>query len=128
MRITLLLSLIFLIASCKKDNTPPDLQFKTGANYTYANLTLGIGGSFTVGLIANKETDDLNLIYTEVAYDGTNSPNRIFHTYMNSSERKHAERNITITCRNQAGTERWVFNVNDADGRISKKEIKVTVQ
>lgn len=128
MRITLLLSLIFLIASCKKDNTPPDLQFKTGANYTYANLTLGLGGSFTVGLIANKVTDDLNLIYTEVAYDGTNSPNRIFHTYMNSSERKHAERNITITCRNQAGTERWVFNVNDADGRISKKEIKVTVQ
>ena len=128
MRITILLSLIFLIASCKKDNTPPDLQFKTGANYTYANLTLGLCGSFTVGLIANKETDDLNLIYTEVAYDGTNSPNRIFHTYMNSSERKHAERNITITCRNQAGTERWVFNVNDADGRISKKEIKVTVQ
>lgn len=128
MRITLLLSLIFLIASCKKDNTPPDLQFKTGANYTYANLTLGLGGSFTVGLIANKVTDDLNLIYTEVAFDGTNSPNRIFHTYMNSSERKHAERNITITCRNQAGTERWVFNVNDADGRISKKEIKVTVQ
>ena len=128
MRITILLSLIFLIASCKKDNTPPDLQFKTGSNYTSANLTLELGGSFTVGLIANKEKDDLNLIYTEVAFDGTNSPNRIFHTYMNSSERKYAERDITITCRNQAGTERWVFNVNDADGRISKKEIKVTVQ
>ena len=129
MRIILLFCTLLLIASCKKkDNTPPDLNLKTGTGYTYADLTLSPGGTFVVGMIADKKVDVLNMFYTEVAFDGANTAALVSKIYMTESERKHADHDITITCRNQAGTERWVFNVNDGNGRITKKEIRVTVQ
>jgi hypothetical protein len=121
-------SVILLLVSCKKDNTPPDLSLKTGAGYTYANLSLSPGATFIVGMDAKKGAVDLNMFYTEVAYDGANTTSLVSRMYMDETERNHAQRNVTITCRNQAGTERWVFDVNDGNGRISKKEIRVTVQ
>ncbi len=128
MRNIIFLFSILLIVSCKKDNTPPDLQLKSGTGYTYADLTISPGGTFTVGVIADKRADDLHLIYTEVAYDGANTSNLIAKYPVVANQRNHSEQDILITCRVQAGTERWVFNVNDKNGRISKKEIKVTVQ
>ncbi len=120
--------MIVISASCKKDNTPPDLQLKTGSGYTYSDLTLTLGAHFTVGMIANSGASDLQLIYTEVAFDGANTTRLVSRIWMTAAEANHCEKDITITTRNQAGTERWVFDVNDADGRISKKEIRVTVQ
>lgn len=126
--LSLLAGFIFLLASCKKDNTPPDLSLKTGAGYTYADLALSPGSTFTVGMVAKKGADDLNLFYTEVAFDGANTTSLVSRIYMDETERNHADHDITVTCRNQTGTERWVFDVNDGNGRISKKEIRVTVQ
>ncbi|HET6991611.1 MAG TPA: hypothetical protein VFJ43_09825 [Bacteroidia bacterium] len=123
-----LLSVVLIISCKKKDNTPPDLQFKTGTGYTSTNLTISPGGTFTVGMVANKGADDLNMFYTEVAFDGANTASLVSRIYMTESERKHAEHDITVTCRNQPGNERWIFDVNDGNGRITKKEIKVTVQ
>ncbi|HEU4719508.1 MAG TPA: hypothetical protein VFU15_16810, partial [Bacteroidia bacterium] len=86
------------------------------------------GSQFVVGIIADKTTDDLKLLYTEVAFDGANTTSLVSRVWLAPDERSHFERDITVTLRSQAGTERWVFNVNDANGRISKKEIRVTVQ
>ena len=129
MRNFFLLFIIISISGCKKkDDTPPGLQFKTGTGYTYSDLTVSHGSSFVVGIIANSGASDLQLFYTEVAYDGSNAPKLVSRIWLNASEANHYERDVTVTTRNQPGTERWVFDVNDADGRITKKEIRVTVQ
>lgn len=128
MRKLIFLLSILLIVSCKKDNTPPTLQMKTGVGYTTGNITLPPGGSFTVGVIADKGADILNMVYSEVAYDGANITTFVSRNYLSETEREHYEHDYIITCRNQGGTERWVFNVNDGNGRNAKVEIRVMVQ
>ncbi|CAN5383944.1 hypothetical protein BH09BAC5_BH09BAC5_09890 [soil metagenome] len=128
MRNGLLLLLITLVFSCKKDNTPPELILNSGAGYTSSDITLTAGSTFLVRMEMTKGKDDLSQYYTEVAYDGTNLPRLVSRNYIGPNDRTHFEKDITVTARNQPGTERWVFNVNDENGRISKREIHVTVQ
>jgi hypothetical protein len=124
----LVLFLILFSAGCKKDNTAPALTLKTGAGYTYSDLTLAPSQTFVVGMDATSGASDLSMAYTEVAFDGANSPRLVSRLYTNASQKKHYEKDITVTTRSTPGTERWVFNINDDDGRITKKEIRVTVQ
>jgi hypothetical protein len=128
MRKIFFLLIIVFVASCKKDNTPPDLKFKTGTGYTSSDLYAAPSGTFVVGLDAYSGASDLSLMYVEVAYDGANVTHTVSRIYVNASQKNHYTKDITVTVRSSPGTERWVFNINDDDGRISKKEIRVTVQ
>lgn len=123
------LSILFLLllASCKKD-VPPSIAFKTGAGYTSADLTCSPGQSILVGISAAAGSDDLSLLYTEVAFDGANAPMLVSRIWMTNDEHKKCDKDITVTTRSQQGTERWVFDINDKDGRISKVELRITVQ
>lgn len=127
---TVILFLLFSIslASCKKDQTPPVLTLKTGGNYVSGNITASPGSQIVVGVNASKTTDNLNLFYTEVAYDGSNTSSLISRVWLTGDERSQYSKDITIILRNVTGTERWIFLVNDADGRITKQEIRVSVQ
>jgi hypothetical protein len=120
--------LFIVMISCNKDKSPPSISFKTGAGYTSSDVILHPGDSFVVGISASSGADDLSLFYTEVAFDGANTASLVSRIWMNSDEHNKFERDITVTTRTHAGTERWIFNINDKDGRISKLEIKVTVQ
>jgi hypothetical protein len=124
----LLLLLIVLVVSCKKEDNPPGLTLKNGTGYVSGDITLAPGTSFLVQMQMTKGTDELNALYTEVAFDGANMPQLVSRIYIGPNDRDHFEKDITVTTRTTPGTERWVFNVNDADGRITKKEIRVTVQ
>jgi hypothetical protein len=128
MRNTLLFVLITLIISCKKDNTPPTLDLKSGSGYTSGDISLPPGSTFLVRMQMTKGTDELSALYTEVAYDGANTGRLVSRLYIGPNDRDHFEKDITVTTRTSPGTERWIFNVNDADGRITKKEIRVSVQ
>ena len=129
MRKTILLFFIVLIGSCsKKDNTPPTIILKTGVGYISADVVLPPSTTFIVGVDAHSGASDLDIVYLEVAYDGANTARLVERLYTNSSQKSHYERDMTITTRSSPGTERWLFNVNDVDGRISKQEIRVTVQ
>ena len=120
--------IIISTVSCRKDNTPPDLKLKTGAGYTYADFITTQGSSFVVGMDAYSGASDLNMMYTEVAFDGASDPRLVSRVYVNAQQKNHFTRDVTVTTRNTPGTERWVFNINDEDGRISKVEINVRVQ
>lgn len=120
--------IVLFIASCKKDNTPPVLTLKAGVGYTSGDVTVSPGDAFIVRMVMNKGADDLSEFYTEVAFDGSNLPRLVSRVYIGPNDRIHFERDVTVHTRNQAGNERWVFNVNDADGRISTVEIRVSVQ
>lgn len=126
--VILFLFCIVTLTCCKKDEQSPDLQFKSGGTYVTGNITASPGSQIVVGVNAYKTTNDLHLFYTEVAYDGANTNMLVSRVWLNGDERSLYSKDITITLRNQTGTERWIFNVNDGEGRITKKEIRVSVQ
>ncbi|CAN5816425.1 hypothetical protein BH11BAC7_BH11BAC7_02440 [soil metagenome] len=128
MRKLILFLCLAFVMSCKKDNTPPDLVLKSGPGYTATDVSLPPGTTFLVRMQMTKRADDLSALYTEVAYDISNVPRLVSRLYIGPDDRSHFEKDITVTTRSTPGTERWVFNVNDSDGRISKKEIRITVQ
>ncbi len=77
--------ILFLIAisSCKKNtdpHIPPDLTFKTGANYTSASRSIVQGDSILVGVIITKKEDDIRNLNISYAYDG-NAATTTLQTY-----------------------------------------------
>ena len=125
---TTLTVVLLSFSSCNKDEAKsPTLVFKTGAGYTSADITAAPGATIQVGVIADMGTDPLKLIYSEVAYDGANIDS-LYTRIEVPTNQQHYEHDFTITLRNQVGTERWTFNVNDKDGRLTEKEIRVVVQ
>jgi hypothetical protein len=124
----LLIFLSIAFASCKKDDIGPTVELKSGGSYTSTDITAAPGSSVTVGVNGYKTTDDMNLFYTEVAFDGANTATLVSRVWLNPDERDHFSKDITIHLRNQIGVERWIFNINDAEGRISKKDIRIQVQ
>lgn len=124
----LLLFLLLAFSGCKKNQDPPTIELKSGSGYTSADITASPGSTIVVGVNAYKTSDDLSLFYTEVAYDGANAPTLVSRVYASENEKEHFTRDVTITLRNTIGIERWIFDINDSEGRISKKEIRIYVQ
>lgn len=119
---------VIAITSCKKeDPKPPSLVLKTDSGYTAADVTVPPGTTITVGVICDEGSDSLNLIYSEVAYDGANVDS-LYERYWVPADQTHSEHDFVFTVRNQVGSERWTFNVNDNDGRLVEKEIRIIVQ
>ncbi|GAB4131292.1 MAG: hypothetical protein Fur0041_01550 [Bacteroidia bacterium] len=124
-----LITTILLLHSCKKESmNPPDISLKTSAGYTYHDTVVAPGTILLVGVIGTKTDDPLKLIYNEVAYDGANVASLVERIYANDNEKETFIHDFSITTRSAVGTERWIFNVNDKDGRLAKKEIRITVQ
>jgi hypothetical protein len=127
--ITLLLitALLPFVSGCTKD-VPPKIYFKTEGTYVSADLVVTPGSSFTVGSIAEKTKDELSAFYVEVAYDGSSAGRLVDRWFIHPDFRSRYEKDYVVTVRNTPGRERWIFNVNDEEGRISRREIRVTVQ
>lgn len=123
---TFMLGVFF--TSCKKDDPqPPTLVLKTDSGYTAADVIVPPGTTIKVGVVCDQGTDSLNLIYSEVAYDGANVDS-LCERYWVPNEQTHTEYDFIFQVRNSVGSERWTFNVNDNDGRLVEKEIRIIVQ
>ncbi len=118
---------VFGFSGCQKD-VPPKLSLKAEGTYVYSDITVTPGSSFTVGCIADKAKDDLSLFYVEVAYDGSSASQLVDRFFIGPDFRTRYEKDYVVNVRNISGRERWIFNVNDEEGRISRREIRVTVQ
>lgn len=127
--ITLLLICVTVpfLGGCEKD-VPPKLSLKTEGSYVSSDIIVTPGSSFTVGGIAEKTKDELSLYYVEVAYDGSSAGRLVERWFIHPDFRSRYEKDYVVTVRNTSGRERWIFCVNDEEGRISKREIRVTVQ
>lgn len=129
----LLLSIILLatVSSCKKKtdaHIPPDMQFKTGGNYTSGDLTMNHGDSIHVGIVITKKEDDLRTFNISYAYDGASSATTWFNYTMTTAEYTGYDHDFWIHSRNVAGSEKWTFTVVDRDGNLTQKSITLTVQ
>jgi hypothetical protein len=125
---TLLLLGVLTFASCNKDEAKaPTLNFRVDSTHTYTDVHVSPGTTLTVGVICDQGTDPMKLVYSEVAYDGANVDS-LYSRATVPENTAHYEIDFTITTRNQVGTERWTFNVNDKDGRLTEKEIRIVCQ
>ena len=117
-----------LFSSCNKEEPkPPTLSFRVDPTHTSTNVNVAPGTTITVGVICDQGTDPMKLVYSEVAYDGANVDS-LYTRYEVPDGTTHYEVDFTFTTRNQVGTERWTFNVNDKDGRLTEKEIRIICQ
>lgn len=116
-----------LVGSCKKEAKDPTLTFKTDAGYTSADINVAPGSTIKVGVICDAGTDPLKISYSEVAYDGANVDSLVTRYEVPEGQNRF-EADYIFTVRNRVGTERWTFNINDKDGRLVEKEIRIVVQ
>lgn len=125
---SLCISGMLLISSCKKEEAKsPTLSFKVDSTHTSGDISVPPGTTITVGVICDEGTDPLKLVYSEVAYDGANVDS-LYTRYEVPAGSAHYEVDFTFTTRSQLGTERWTFNVNDKDGRLTEREIRIVCQ
>jgi hypothetical protein len=121
---------LFCLSSCEKDEGKlPAIAFKTGGTYVSADKIVGLNETITVGIDASK-TEDKDVLKTFDAsrsYDGAAASSFLNET-LSGSQGDSYSKDVTITTRNQAGTEKYTFTVVNRDGLVNSVSLTLTVQ
>lgn len=126
----IILTTLFVI-SCKKEKDEgklPNIGFKTGGTYVSGSITLSKDTTITVGISASKaeENDVLKSFDASRAYDsGTDSS--FISEALTGTQGDTYDKDMTITTRNQAGTETYTFTVINRDGLKNSVSLTITV-
>lgn len=128
----LLTGFIYSLSSCKKESDqglPPNIAFKTGANYISSDATVAKDSSLTVGVNASKSegNDILTKMTITVSYDG-GADSTIHTENVDASMADNYSKDFTIKTRNQAGTEKYTFSVVSKDGIVNSVKLTFTVK
>lgn len=121
---------ISMLSSCEKDEGKlPNIAFKTGAGYTSADMTVAKGATVLVGISASKaeDKDVLKTFNESVAFDGGTNTS-VLNESLSGSQGDNYEKDVTITTRNQDGTEKYTFTVTNRDGLTNSVTLTLTVQ
>lgn len=131
---TKILSILFIVmlasfSSCElfDPHKPPSISFVTGAGYTSDDSTVGKGETIKVGIIANKEEDDMKTYNISYSYDAATTTTTKETFTLTGSEEQHYEKDFEFTTRNESGIEKWYFTITDRDGNIAKLSLTLTV-
>jgi hypothetical protein len=131
---TKILSILFIVAlvsfsSCElfDPHKPPSISFKTGTDYTSEDVTVAKGTTIKVGVIGNKEEDNMKTYNISYSYDAATTTTTKETFTLSGSEEQHYEKDYDITTRNESGIEKWYFTITDRDGNIAKLSLTLTV-
>ena len=104
------------LSSCEKDkHIPPSLTLKTGSGYTSADVSVAKNQTITVGITADKMEDDMLTCNVSYSYDAVASTTTFQNFSLSGAEQQHYEKDVMITARNLAGTEKWFFTITDKE-------------
>jgi hypothetical protein len=120
---------VTFISSCEKDaGKLPNIAFKTGANYISSNVTLTKDTTVTIGINASKaeDKDVLKTFDGSKVYDNGASAS-FYSESLSGSAGNSYSKDLQITTRNQAGTEKYTFTVVNKDGLKNSVTLTVTV-
>lgn len=126
--ITILLALVFL-ASCEKDEGKlPNISFKTATGYISGNVTLSKDTTVVIGIQASKAEDKDVLVSFDGSrsYDGGALSSFTSET-LSGSNGDNYSKDVTITTRSQAGSEKYTFTVVNKDGLKNSVSLTITV-
>jgi hypothetical protein len=131
---TKILSILFIVAlvsfsSCElfDPHKPPSISFKTGTDYTSEDVTVAKGTTIKVGVIGNKEEDNMKTYNISYSYDAATTTTTKETFTLSGSEEQHYEKDYDITTRSESGIEKWYFTITDRDGNIAKLSLTLTV-
>ncbi|MEP7166276.1 MAG: hypothetical protein ABI741_16360 [Ferruginibacter sp.] len=114
--------------SCEKDEGKlPYISFKTGIGYTSANANVPQGTDVLVGITAAKAEDEDVLKTFDVArvLDGGASTSIYTESLTGASGDNYAK-DMIITTRATAGTEKYTFSVVNRDGLVNSVTLTLT--
>lgn len=120
---------VLFLASCDKDEGKlPNISFKTGTTYVSNNITLSRDTTVTIGIQASKAEDKDVL----VSFDGSKSydagaATSFVSESLSGSNGDNYSKDVSITTRNQAGSEKYTFTVVNKDGLKNNVSLTITV-
>lgn len=122
---------VISFASCKKEEDAgklPNIAFVTTAGFVSADITLKKDTTVQVSIMASKAeaADVLKSFDESVSYDGGASTSKYSETLTGTSGDAYAKV-LSITTRNQAGTEKYTFTVVNRDGLKNQVSFTITV-
>ncbi len=121
---------LFCLSSCKKDEGKlPNIAFKMGGNYLSADKVVGQSETIIVGINASKaeDKDVLKTFDASRSFDGGVAVS-FLSASLTGSEADNYSKDVTITTRAQAGTEKYTFTVVNRDGLVNSVSLTLTVQ
>ncbi len=125
---TAFLACLFFGTACTKDQPegdhPAGFTFRSDSGYTSHNDTLPLADTLHIGLTITKGSDNLRSFYVDVTYD--NGPAIRQDSVHVDSDPFTFEK--TVITRDQTGTEKWTFSVDEYDGDITKQSLSFIVQ
>ncbi len=126
-----LLLAVVSFSSCKKEEDAgllPNISFKTGTGYVSSDIILKKDTTITVGIIASKAeaADVLKTFDASKILDGGASVSFLNEALTGTNGDAYSK-DITITTRNVAGTEKYTFTVLNRDGLKNSVSLIITV-
>lgn len=120
-------ALLIILSACDEGKLP-NIAFKTGGDYVSSDATVGKNETVKFGIEASKaeKKDPLKKFNVSVSFDGA-ADTTIKQEDLDSSQGDNFEEDVTITTRDQAGTEKYTFTVTNRDGIINQVFVTLTV-
>lgn len=121
---------LICLSSCEKDEGKlPNIAFKTGGTYVSADKVVGQNESITIGIDASKSEDKdvLKTFDASRTYDGA-AATSFLNESLSGSQGDVYSKDVTITTRAQAGSEKYTFTVVNRDGLVNSVSMTLTVQ
>jgi hypothetical protein len=127
----LFITAISVMSSCKKEEDEgklPNIAFKTGAGYTSADATVAQNTTVTIGINASKSepNDVLKTFDASKILDGGASAS-FYSEVLTGTLGDTYSKDLTITTRSVAGTEKYTFTVVNKDGLKNQVSLTLTV-
>jgi hypothetical protein len=127
----MMLGSVLFWTSCEDDpddpsTLKPTINFKGGAGYVSADVTLNITDPFTIGINAiSNATSNANLTLLEITRTFDNAVWFSWDTAINVS---YYSLDINFQAGNIAGTEKIAFKITDKDGQTNEITVNVTTE
>lgn len=121
---------LLCLCSCEKDEGKlPNISFKTGGSYVSADKTVGQNENITIGIEASKSEDKdvLKTFDASRSFDGA-AATSFLNESLSGSQGDSYSKDVSITTRGQAGTEKYTFTVVNRDGLVNSVSLTLTVQ
>ena len=123
-------TLLFGMSSCEFDEgILPDIEFKTGSGYLYADTTLEAGATFTAGIRAEKTENRDVLKKFNISTSTNGGPTTsIYNRDLNNSQEDYFTYDYSGTIQADSGdVVLYIFTVSNRDGLVNQVDFEVTV-
>ncbi|MEZ4922617.1 MAG: hypothetical protein R2780_05535 [Crocinitomicaceae bacterium] len=119
------------LTSCEKDEGKlPEIEFKTGTGYTYADATIAGGTTVKIGIEAKKEEnkDVLKKFDISESVNG-GTLTSIYNVDVPQAQEDEYEYDFTTTLDTTSGdTHKYTFTITNRDGLTNQVSLTLTIQ